>query len=347
MCVIDDIVNLAHSGAVTPTNSTHDVWLVAYERHQPLDIVGPYEVFHAANQVADALGHSGMRYQLNLVATEAGPIKGESGLALYADALPDHSTPSGTLLLPGGFGSRREAIGDDELLEWIRQTATNVERVASVCTGTFIAAAAGLLRGKRAATHWAYADRLAEMYPDIDVDLNAIWVRDGNVWSSAGVTAGIDLALALVEEDLGSNVAQEVARWLVVFLRRPGGQSQFSAAIWSQQAETPPIRQAQDLIHADPSADLSIEHLAQTVGMSARHLTRRFRSEVGETPARYVEKVRLEAARQQLEATDAGMAAIARHCGFGSSETLRRSFQRHLGVSPDDYRKRFATPVKH
>ncbi len=327
---------------MVPAVGHHDVWLLAYDRVQPLDIVGPHEVFAAANQVADARNHGSSRYRLHVVASNPGPVPGESGLALFASALPQADDVEGTVLAPGGFGSRVEAINDTALLEWVRVAGRSADRVASVCTGTFIIAAAGLLEGKRAATHWAFADKLAAAHPDIEVDHDAIWVRDGNVWSSAGVTAGIDLALALVEDDLGTEIAQEVARWLVVFLRRPGGQSQFSATVWSERAETPPIRQAQDLIHANPAADLSIARLATHVGLSPRHLARRFRSEVGETPARYIEKVRLEAARQQLQETGAGMSAIARHCGFGSAETLRRSFHRRLGVSPDDYRRRFA-----
>lgn len=330
-------------GRVPPSTPEHDVWLLAYEGLEPLDLVGPHQVFAAANQVASARGVSGLRYQLHVVALTPGAVTSESGLALHADDLPDPSTLRGTLLLPGGLGAHLNTVLTDELLGWVRSSGHAADRTATVCTGAFVAAAAGLLDGKQVATHWAYGKKLARQYPELDVDNDSIWVRDGDVWSSAGVTAGIDLALALVEDDLGTAVAQEVAQWLVVFLRRPGGQSQFSAPIWSEPAETEPVRRAQDLIHADPAAELSVDRLATTVGLSARHLTRLFRSEVGETPARYIEKVRLEAARQQLQSTSAGMSAVARHCGFGSAETLRRSFQRRLGVSPDDYRKRFAT----
>ena len=333
-----------------PKHTFHDVWLVAYDAIQPLDLVGPHSVFDAANQLADARGHNGLRYRLHVVAETAGPIRGESGLAIHADNLPEATPGSGapirgTLLLPGGTGSRERPGRGELLLDWIRRAHDSVDRVATVCTGAFIAAAAGLLSGRRVVTHWAFIDTLAAEYPDLEVDPDAIWVRDGDVWTSAGVTAGIDLALALVEEDMGTKIAQEVSQWLVVFLRRPGGQSQFAAPVWSRPAETAPVRKAQELILADPAAELSVDSLAAEVGLSARHFTRRFRSEVGATPARYVEQVRLEAARQQLETSNAGMAVIAAHCGFGTAETLRRSFQRRLGVSPDDYRKRFADRV--
>ncbi len=328
-----------------PAAGTHDVWLLTYPGVQPLDVVGPHEVFAAANLSADARKSCGRRYQLHLVGAESGPVRGESGLALHVDPLPAPEMLGGTMLVPGGFTVRTTPSPHDELIAWMQVAGASVDRLMTVCTGAFLAASAGLLSNSNVATHWAYSDELATAFPGLQVDRDAIWIRDGDVWSSAGVTAGMDLALAIVENDHGSEIAQEVARWLVVFLRRPGGQSQFAAPVWSRAAETPTVRRAQDLIHTDPAADLSVEHLALTVGMSARHLTRRFQAEVGETPARYIETVRLEAARQQLQTTDAGMTAVARHCGFGTAETLRRSFQRRLGVSPDDYRKRFKNPL--
>ncbi len=347
MFVIDAIADSRNPECVTPSPTHHDVWLLAYEGIQPLDLVGPHEVFDAANRVADHRNHGTLRYRLHVVASRPGPVVGESGLAIHASSLPNPDAVDGTLLIPGGNGSAAGTAIDANMLRWVRDAGLAAGRVASVCTGTFIVADAGLLQGKRAATHWAYAGQLAAAHPEIEVDHDAIWVRDGTFWSSAGVTAGIDLALALVEDDLGADIAQEVSRWLVVFLRRPGGQSQFAATVWSERAEAAPIRQAQDIIHADPAAELSIETLAERVGLSSRHLTRRFRTEVGETPARYIEKVRLEAARQQLQSTGAGMQAIAKHCGFGTAETLRRTFQRRMGVSPDDYRKRFALDRSH
>jgi transcriptional regulator GlxA family with amidase domain len=223
-------------------------------------------------------------------------------------------------------------------------TGTNRSvRVASVCTGTFLLAAAGLLDGLRVTTHWARAEQLAADYPAVIVDADPIFIRSGNVWTSAGVTAGIDLALAMVEEDHGATIAQTVARWLVMFLRRPGGQSQFAAPVWSPSAPLGPIRLAQDHVQADPSADLSVPKLAQVASMSERHFLRVFAREVGCTPADYVERVRLDTARRLLEQRGDGVETIARSAGFGTAETMRRVFIRRLGVSPTDYRRRFTT----
>jgi transcriptional regulator GlxA family with amidase domain len=200
-----------------------------------------------------------------------------------------------------------------------------------------------LLDGKRVCTHWARAGALARRFPALDVDAEPIFIRDGDVWTSAGVTAGIDLALAVVEHDHGAEVAQVVARWLVMFLRRPGGQAQFAAPIWSERAELEPVRAAQELIEAEPGADHRVGVLASRVGMSARHFTRRFTEEVGISPGQYVAAVRTDAARRELEATGATVDLIARRCGFGTAETMRRTFTRRIGVSPDQYRRRFRT----
>ena len=216
-------------------------------------------------------------------------------------------------------------------------------RVATVCSGTFLAAEAGLLTGRRVTTHWARASELAEAYPDVTVDADPIYIHHGKVWSSAGVTAGIDLSLALVEEDCGIAVAQTVARWLVMFLHRPGGQTQFASPVWVPRAERSTIRAVQTLIEAAPDGDHRLPALAAAAAMSVRHFTRVFTDEVGETPARFVERVRIETARNELETTTDTLDRIAARCGFGSAETLRRVFQRRLGVSPDAYRRRFFT----
>ncbi len=210
-----------------------------------------------------------------------------------------------------------------------------------MCSGAFLLAAAGLLDGRRATTHWARAERLAARHPEIVVDADPIWTRDGKVWTSAGVTAGIDVALALVEDDHGVEIAEHVARWLVMFLRRPGNQSQFAAPVWRRRARDAPIRRAQELIEADPSADHRLCVLARHVALSERHLLRRFTAEVGVTPARYVATARVEAARRELESGDDTVAAIAARVGFGTAETMRRTFVRDLGAAPDDYRRRF------
>ncbi|NYV77159.1 GlxA family transcriptional regulator, partial [Streptomyces sp. UH6] len=215
------------------------------------------------------------------------------------------------------------------------------ERIVSVCTGAFLLAEAGLLAGRRATTHWAYCDTLARRYPDTEVVTDPIHVRDGAVATSAGVTAGIDLALALVEEDLGRQVALQVARHLVVFLRRPGGQAQFSTQLAAQLAQRDPLREVQSWIDEHPDADLSVEALAGRASLSPRHFSRAFAAEVGATPGRYVDGVRLEAARRRLEDTGDGVAEVARACGYGTPEAMRRAFLRALSVSPAEYRRRF------
>jgi transcriptional regulator GlxA family with amidase domain len=212
-----------------------------------------------------------------------------------------------------------------------------------VCTGAFLAAEAGLLDGRRVTTHWASAEQLAHEYPGLEVDADPIYLRDGKYWTSAGVTAGIDLALALVEDDLGGEVAQTVARWLVMFLHRPGGQTQFASPVWVPRAERSTLRAVQTLVESAPAGDHRLPALAAAAAMSVRHFARVFTDEVGETPGRYVERVRLEAARRELETTPDTLEVIASRCGFGSAETLRRAFQRRLDVTPDSYRRRFRT----
>ncbi|MEM7143189.1 MAG: GlxA family transcriptional regulator [Actinomycetota bacterium] len=321
------------------STGTHTIWFVVTDRIQALDLVGPHEVFNAANEAADALGIGGRRYRTEIVGAVDGEIQTESPLRLAGRTLPAPTEINGTLLIPGGEGVRLSA--DERIVDWLRDAGPHAERIATVCTGTFPAARAGLLDGKRITTHWAHAATLADAHPAITVDPEAIWVRDDPVWSSAGVTSGIDLALAIVEADLGSHVAQTVARWFVVFLRRPGGQSQFAGPVWSGAAETEPVRAAQDAIHHDPTADLRLDTLADRVGLSSRHLARRFEAEIGMTPARYVETVRLEAAQRLLEETSSGVDLVAAESGLGSAESLRRCFQRRLGISPTDYRNRF------
>jgi len=215
--------------------------------------------------------------------------------------------------------------------------------VATVCSGAFLGAAAGLLEGRRVTTHWARAGQLREAYPGLTVDSDPIYIRDGKYWSSAGVTAGIDLSLALVQEDLGVDVAQTVARWLVMFLHRPGGQTQFASPVWVPRAERSTVRAVQTLVEAAPGGDHSVGALAAAAAMSVRHFSRVFTAEVGETPSRFVERTRLETARHELETTGDTLDVVAARCGLGSAETLRRVFHRHLGTSPDAYRRRFHT----
>jgi len=314
------------------------VMLLGYPGVQSLDVVGPFEVFATATLV---LGDGTAGYDVTLVSAEGRPVRSDSGLELAAAALPAHDDVD-TVVLPGGAGVT-DARRDPQVIAWIRRVSGTARRVVSVCTGATLAAEAGLLDGCRATTHWAFAQALADEFPAIDVDPEPIFVRSSpRVWTAAGVTAGIDLALALVEDDHGTDVAQTVARYLVLYLRRPGGQTQFAAPVWMPRAKRAPIRAVQELVEAEPGARHRIPDLADRAAMSPRHFIRVFTAEVGESPGAYVERIRTEAARRQLEETDDTVVAIATRCGFGTAETMRRNFVRRIGISPDQYRKSFA-----
>jgi transcriptional regulator GlxA family with amidase domain len=315
------------------------VVIVAFPGLQPLDAVGPFEVFSGAGRAAAGLGRTG-GYEVTLASTDGAPVRTESGLGLCTVPLPDAGETVDTLVLPGGHGVEA-ARRDEALMTWVAAVAPGCRRVATVCTGAFLAAAAGLLDGRTVTTHWASAGRLAAEFPAVQVDADPIYLRDGAVWTSAGVTAGIDLALALVQDDLGSQVAQTVARWLVMFLHRPGGQTQFASPVWVPRAERSAVRAVQGLVESSPGGDHRLPVMASTAAMSVRHFARVFHKEVGQTPGRFVERVRLEAARDELESSDGTLDVIAERCGFGTAETLRRVFQRRLNVSPDSYRRRF------
>lgn len=328
----------AAPGSATPRR----VAVLVYPGFQPLDAVGPLEVLSAAND-AWRVGHpeAAPPYAAGLVAREAGPVTGSSGYALTAPtSLARARGPWDTLLVAGGEGTR-EALGDAALVRWIRREAARALRVASVCTGTFLLAEAGLLDGLRVTTHWSACALLQARYPALRVDPDPIFVREGRIWTSAGVTSGMDLTLALVEEDLGRDTALAVARRLVLFLKRPGGQSQFSAQLAGQGAERAPLRELQAWMAEHPEADLSVEALARRVAMSPRHFARVFTREAGTTPARFALEVRVEAARRRLEEGEAGVEAVAAAVGLGTAETLRRAFLRVLGVGPSAYRSRF------
>lgn len=319
-------------------DAVRTIAILGYPGVQALDVVGPAEVFASASLAAGDAGG----YRVAVTSVEGRPVAATSGLELAAIPLPDHGTPVDTLVVPGG-GGVSAARRDRQLIAWLRDAAPRARRVVSVCTGAFLAAQAGLLDGCRATTHWAFADQLAREFPSVTVDAEPIFVRSTrSVWTAAGVTAGIDLALALVEDDHGTEVAQTVARWLVLYLRRPGGQTQFAAPVWVPRARVAPLRAVQESIEAQPGGAHRIPDLASRAAMSPRHFTRRFTAEVGMPPGAYVERIRVEAARRQLEQTDDTVTAIAARCGFGTAETLRRTFIRRLGVSPDHYRKTFA-----
>ena len=318
-----------------------NVVILGYPGIQALDVFGPSEVFAAASLALLAQDRAEHTYQVSVAHDRAQPIVTSSGLTLQPDPLPAPGEPIDTLVLPGGLGVQA-AQNDPDLIGWIRDASRYARRVVSVCTGAFLAAQAGLLDGCRATTHWASADQLAQQFPAITVDPEPIFVRSSpSTWTSAGVTAGIDLALALVDDDCGTEIAQTTARLLVLYLRRPGGQSQFAAPTWVPRSNREPIRDIQQLIESEPGGPHRISTLASRAAMSPRHFTRVFTDEVGMPPGAYIERVRTEAARRQLEETNDTVSTIAGRCGFGTPETLRRTFIRRLGVSPDHYRRTF------
>jgi transcriptional regulator GlxA family with amidase domain len=320
------------------------VAILVYPGVQSLDFAGPLEVFAGAQRLIEESGRREPGYKLKLLSVDGRPFETSSGLTVTPHAsLASASSKIDTLIVAGGHGSR-QAAADPGLLDWIRQVSATARRTTSVCTGAFLLAAAGLLDGRRATTHWASAAELAARYPAVNVDPEPIFLRDGPVWTSAGVTAGMDLALALVEEDLDRDAALQIARHLVLFLRRPGNQSQFSATLAAQEPAREPLREVQHHVIEHPEADLSVEVLAARACMSPRNFARAFGAETGVTPARYVERVRLEAARRRLEDTTESIATVATVCGFGTAETMRRVFLRTLEVGPAEYRRRFYAP---
>jgi transcriptional regulator GlxA family with amidase domain len=303
-----------------------DVLIVLFDRVQCLDVTGPLEVFANGD------------YRVRTASLGGGMVRATSGLRLVPDADLRTAAMADLLLVPGGAGARES---DQELVGWLRRHAPRAERLASVCTGTFLLAEAGLLDGRRVTTHWQHCGALARLFPALTVDPDPIFIRDGNVITSAGVTSGIDLALTLVEEDRGRDAALRIARELVVFLRRPGNQAQFSAQLAAQVASRELLRDVQQWITENPAADLSVEALATRASLSPRQFARAFTAEVGITPGRYVDRVRLESARRHLEDTADGVEESARACGYGTAESMRRAFIRTLGTSPAEYKNRY------
>ncbi|HWX52155.1 MAG TPA: GlxA family transcriptional regulator [Solirubrobacteraceae bacterium] len=323
------------------TDRPREVVILAYPGVQSLDVTGPLEVFAGAQTLVEATERSDPGYRVRVISGEGKPLQTSSGLTLIPHGrFGQESARLDTLIVAGGYGAH-DACADRATIEWIATTSERARRTTSVCTGAFLLAEAGLLDGRRATTHWAAAEELARRHPAVRVDPEPIFLRDGPIWTSAGVTAGMDLALALVEEDLDRDAALTIARHLVLFLRRPGNQSQFSATLAAQEPGRDSLREAQRFAVENPAGDLSVEAMAARAHMSPRHFARSFRAEVGVTPARYVERVRVEAARRLLEDTADPVAAVAVACGFGTAETLRRVFLRTLGIGPAEYRRRF------
>ena len=315
---------------------------VAYPDMGLLDLTGAQTVFWAASKAMAARGLPG--YERHTASLTGGLIQTAEGLAVDTRALSDFADHSIDTLIVPGAPNIRQAMNDSlALVAWLKAASADARRTASVCSGAFLLAQAGLLEGRRAATHWAMCDMLKDGFPSIEVDHDAIFIQQGSVWTSAGVSAGIDLALALVEDDCGREVALEVARELVVFLKRPGGQAQYSQLLQAQTEDSAAFDDlhlwvAQNLSHDN----LTVEVLAQQVQMSPRNFARVYKLKTGRTPAKAVEVLRLEAARRLLEESERNIDQIARRCGFGDEERMRFTFQRNLGVSPREYRKRFS-----
>jgi len=309
--------------------------IVTFAQAQILDVTGPLEVFSSAARFLPSA-----RYRTDVVTTTGGPVLASCGLTFSSTPIADVDAPVDTLMVAGGE-DMTAAAADQELLRHVRRLAADARRVTSVCSGAFVLAAAGLLRGRRATTHWAECGLLRETYADVVVESDAIYVQDGNVWTSAGVTAGIDLALALVAEDHGHQAAASVARHLVVYLRRSGGQAQFSALLAAQGADTQPVRDLLSWLRDHLAEDLSVPALARQANLSERHFTRVFKAELGVTAAEHVETVRLETACRLLETTGRSIEQVARACGFGTPETMNRTFRRRLNTTPGEHRRHF------
>lgn len=314
--------------------------IVGHAEALAVELLGACDIFHLVNAWCVGQGEAPM-YRSHLASLDGGPLPLWGGMELSAtEALVSYRGPIDTLVVVGGHHAP-EASQDPRLARVVSRVAGRSRRVVSLCTGAFILAAAGLLENKRATTHWMFGDELAQRHPDVEVDTNPIFIRDGNTWTSAGVTAGFDLLLAVIEEDAGAEAARYVARGLVLFMRRTGNQAQFRAPLAAQPHENRPVAEIQQFIADHPAADLSVEVLARRAAMSPRNFARVFRLETGITPGRYVEQVRIETARRLLEEGDLAVEAVARAAGFGSHETLRRTFINSLGIPPGEYRRRF------
>ncbi|MEV6555809.1 GlxA family transcriptional regulator [Nocardia sp. NPDC051756] len=320
------------------TSRPHVVGILVFPGVTLLDVAGPSEVFTEANRC-------GANYRITLISPDGAPVRSSTGLRFDVDRAAEEARKLDTLVVPGSEELVTAAL-PPELVRAVTGSAERTPRIASVCTGAFLLAAAGLLDGRRATTHWRHAATLQRRHPDIEVDPDAIFVTDGPIMTSAGISAGIDLTLHLVEQDHGPALARDVARSLVVFLQRPGGQSQFSVPIRTPAPKDNTLRTLLDVIHTDPTRDYTVPVLAALANTSPRQLTRLFRRELDTTPARYLEQVRLEQAQILLDQGHSVTTTAARS-GFGSDDTLRRAFQQHLGIAPSTYQHRFTATTEH
>jgi transcriptional regulator GlxA family with amidase domain len=324
-------------GAMNPPFPDRTVGLLAYDDMQALDLTGPLDVFGTAN----ALASGTPPYGLHVIGAHAGSVRAENGLAILPACSIDDAPPLDTLLIPGGIGSRL-GHADPRLFAWLRLQAKTARRVVSVCTGAYMLAAAGLLDGRRVATHWRYAEDLARRFPAIHVEPERLFLRDGRFATSGGLTAGMDLALALVEEDLGAPASLAVARYLVMYVKRPGNQAQFSAPLAAQTQGSGRMGALVEWLLAHLDDDITIERMAERVSMSPRHFRRVFAEAFDTTPARFLERLRLEQACMRLTQGRASIERIARGVGFNSADAFRRAFRARYGATPGEYRERFA-----
>ncbi|WP_236808978.1 GlxA family transcriptional regulator [Amycolatopsis albispora] len=314
---------------------------MAFSEAELLDIACPSDVFDAANRLK-----AEPAYEIRLAGLDGRPIRCQSGLSLSPQVRLDQVTgPIDTLLVAGGLG-HLEAAEDGRMIAHVRRLAAASRRVASVCTGATVLAAAGVLTGRRCTTHWADAPRLARRHPEVDVDPAPLYVCDGNVYTSAGVTSGLDLALALVEADHGPAMSRQIARYLVTYLQRPGNQAQVSMFLTAPAPEHALVRDLTGHIASHLDADLGTPALAARAGLSTRQLTRLFDTHLGTTPGKHVRQVRTEAAAQLLSTTDLPLTAVARRCGFGSTESLRQAFVDHYDTPPSAYRRTHRSPQR-
>ena len=315
------------------------IGLLAYDDMQALDLVGPLDVFGAAN----AFGRGAPTYRLCVIGLGTNVVRAENGLAVVPEHALEDVPPLDTLLIPGGAGARQSLSRDARLLAWLRERAPLTRRVVSVCTGVYVLAAAGLLEGRAVTTHWHFADDLARRHPRLRLEPDRLFVRDGRFATSGGLTAGMDLALALVEEDLGAPAALSVARHLVMYVRRPGNQAQFSAPLSAQAQGNHRMSALVDWLLAHLDGQLTLERMAEQAAMSTRHFRRVFAETFNTTPARFVEKLRLEQACLRLTVSRASVERIAAGVGFNSADAFRRAFRTRYGATPNEYRERFSS----
>ncbi len=320
---------------------TRSIGIVVFPGAEVLDITGPYEVFSFANLILQKEGISQKAvYTITILAEQPGPITTMTGFQIIADqSFSKINNQIDTLLIPGG--DPKVLLANTQVVELINDMEPKVRRLVSVCTGAFLLAESGLLDGCRATTHWNYCAEFTEKYPQVNLEPDRIFIKDGNILTSGGITSGIDLALAMIEEDWGQKLALAVAQFLVVYLKRPGGQSQFSSYLTREASKQSGLRDLQSWVMQNPKEDLRVDILAERMAMSSRNFSRLFVSETGMTPAKFVEMSRIDAARNLLELTKFSIDSIAESSGFKDSENMRRAFLRQLGVNPREYRKRF------